>query len=68
MIKPKRFRRLPECDTCLLYTGDLMQPCPIHPQGCKSDRCLDYRPDVSAELNWQAFLGLQPQLGDDDPE
>lgn len=68
MIKPKRFRRLPECDTCLFYTGDLMQPCPIHPRGCQAESCLDYRHDVTAELNWQEFLGLGPQAVEEDPE
>lgn len=43
MIKPRRFRHLPECESCLFYTGDLMLRCPIHPQGAKEDCCLDYR-------------------------
>jgi hypothetical protein len=69
MIKPKRFRRLPECDTCLFYTGDLMQPCPVHPQGCQQDSCLDYRPEITAELQWQTFLGLgaENQSPEEDP-
>lgn len=68
MIKPKRFRRLPECDTCLFYTGDLMKPCPVHPQGAAGETCLDYRHDIRAELHWQEFLGLEPLVMEDEPE
>lgn len=45
-----------------------MQPCPIHPLGCQAESCLDYRHDVTAELNWQEFLGLGPQAIEEDPE
>lgn len=58
MIKPKTFRKLPECDTCLFYTSNLMMPCQIHPRGTKEDSCLDYRDDPKVEQHWRQFLGL----------
>ncbi len=64
MIKPKTFRKLPECDTCLFYTGDMMLPCKVHPRGVTTSHCLDYREDVAAAVNWQQFLG-EPSPDDD---
>jgi hypothetical protein len=58
MIQPQRFRKLPECETCLLYTDDMMQMCRLHPRGVTTASCLDYREDPSAARNWAEFLGF----------
>ncbi len=75
MIKPQRFRKLPECETCLFYTDDMMQMCRLHPRGVTTEQCLDYREDPSAERNWAEFLGFAQEhqafseeaTGDQDP-
>lgn len=45
-------KKLPECDTCTLYT---QYGCRLHPSGPGRDRCLDHRPQHPEEYG--SYLG-----------
>lgn len=42
--------KLPECNSCLLYSHNPHLVCAVHPAGPEGDTCLDYRLDPNAEV------------------
>lgn len=63
MIKPRAYRWLPECDRCLLATGNPMQPCRLHPQETIEDPCPDFREAPDSEPNCAPQAPAEPNLG-----
>ena len=45
--------KIPDCNRCLLYAHNPHLICTVHPSGVDSDRCLDFRPDLNAEVEEQ---------------
>ncbi|AFZ56857.1 hypothetical protein H6G54_02840 [Anabaena cylindrica FACHB-243] len=47
--------KIPDCNRCLFYSHNPHLICSVHPSGVESDNCIDFRENISAEVEeqWQ---------------
>ena len=45
--------KIPECDHCILYARNPYVVCSVHPEGVKTNNCMDFRPDPNAKIEEQ---------------
>lgn len=45
--------KIPDCDRCILYAHNPYLVCGVHPEGVKTNSCIDFRPDPNAQIEEQ---------------